>query len=439
MNLPDHFLRHQLARQIHHQFTSWNREKITDHQDKQVKGLLPFIIKRSPYYANLHRQGWDGNLASLPIITKAELVTHFDTINTSGLQSSALVEFAIQQERNTRTSLYQGKYSIGLSSGTSGNKLVTVLSPSERWKYSCLLWARSGIPAEVRNPRVLFALRVNNPAFMETRALGITMVHVDYTHPPEDVIALVNQKQLNILAGPPSLLLLLARLKGKIHHPIQGVISYAEVLDDAAKSELEQAFGVVVAQIYQGAEGFIASTCRKGRLHINEDTLYVEKIPSADSIGNTCNLVVTDLYRRTQPFLRYSIGDMVDISPEPCECGSCFQVIERIHGRSDDIFHLRGNAGEIRYLFPDYVTRSINQASDAIVEFQALQHSLDSIEIRLILKSGTSSIPVEETIRTNLGWWAEKAGGKLGQINFTQTLPERNIRSRKLIRVVRRF
>lgn len=439
MNLADRFFRYLLAHRIQRQFTAWDTAKLEAHQAHRLKDLLAQVSRRSPYYARLRAEGWDGSLAGLPIQTKLEMIANFDEINTAGLKGAELVEFAVRQERQGRTGLYRGKYSVGLSSGTSGNKLVTVLSPSERWSYSCLLWARSGIPAGVREPRVLFALRVNNPAFMETRALGVTLVHVDYTHPPEEVVALVNQMRLNVLAGPPSLLVMLARLRNRFEHPVEGIISYAEVLDDAARAELEQAFGVRVAQIYQGAEGFIASTCRLGRLHINEDTLLAEKIPAGDSIGSTCKLVVTDLYRTTQPFLRYSMGDLVDLSPEPCACGSCFQVIERIHGRSDDIFHLRGKQGEIRYLFPDYITRSINQASDAVLEFQALQHSLDEIEIRLVLKPGAAPGPVEEAVRANLGWWAEKAGGTLGMVTFTSMPPERNPNSRKLIRVVRRF
>ena len=457
----DRFARHMLVRQIQRQFYTWDRARLEEHQAHRLKIILSEVARRSPYYANLSAQGWDGQLASLPLISKQDLVAHFDQINTAGLHSAELSQFAVQQERIGRVGLYQGRYSVGLSSGTSGNKLVTVLSRTERWNYACLLSARSGIPDEVRNPRVLFALRVNNPAFMETRALGVTLVHVDYTHPPEKVIDLVNQRKLNILAGPPSLLRMLIPLRGQIRQPVEGVISYAEVLDDATRTELEAAFGVRVAQIYQGAEGFIGSTCRKGRLHLNEDTLLIEKIPAledgeeqgkASAPGIPCKLVVTDLYRLTQPFLRYSIEDLVDLSPEPCECGSCFQVIERIHGRTDDIFLLRRKdadlqslgegpglgGGEVRSLFPDYVTRSINQASDAVLEFQALQYSLDDIEIRLILKPGTQPLPVQEAICANLGWWADKAGGRLGRITFTQTPPERNPNSRKLIRVVQK-
>jgi putative adenylate-forming enzyme len=274
-------------------------------------------------------------------MTKAEMIAHFDEINTAGLHQESLFESHVAQEKQGQMDLYEGKYSVGLSSGTSGTRLVTVLSPSERWQYASLLFARSGIPERVRQPRVLFTLRVNNPAFMETRALGVTLVYMDYTSTADAMIDVINSRALNILAGPPSLLRLLARQRDQLVHPVEGLISYAEVLDDHCREELQQKFEAPVAEIYQGAEGFIASTCRNGRLHLNEDVVLVETLSMADTVGNAQNVLVTDLYRTTQPFLRYSLNDILEIDDQPCGCGSVFRVVKRIHGRADDVFHPR--------------------------------------------------------------------------------------------------
>jgi phenylacetate-coenzyme A ligase PaaK-like adenylate-forming protein len=100
---------------------------------------------------------------------------------------------------------------------------------------------------------------------------------------------------------------------------------------------------------------------------------------------------------------------------------------------------LKGAAGETRYLFPDYVRRSINQASDAILEYQAVQHTMDTIEIRLVLETGADRAAIEEAVRDNLLRRAEAIRGRLDNIHFSDKAPERNPRSRKLIRVVRSF
>jgi putative adenylate-forming enzyme len=370
---------------------------------------------------------------------KNEMMTHFDEVNTAGLRKDQLIEFRIKQEKAGTLYLYQSKFSVGLSSGTSGNRGLTVLSKDEIARYSCVLWARSGIPRSVRKRRVLFALRTNNPVFMSVVNFGVKLVYVDYTRPVEELMELINREELNILAGPPSLLVMIAQHRGSIAHRIDAIVSYAEVLTDEARSSLKQAFSAPVVQIYQGAEGFIASTCRKGKLHLNEDIVLVELEEAGDTIGNARKVVITDLYRTTQPIIRYSLNDILEISGEQCECGSCFRVVERIHGRADDIFHLRGPTGETRYLFPDYVQRSIIYASDAILQYQAIQHSIDSIEIRLLLKEGADSSAIERAILDNLKRWAEKAGGELGEVRFSREPLKWNPLSKKLIRVMREF
>ena len=281
----DSLARALLIRRIRHSFYDWDADRLQRHQAERVAYILDYAGRRSPYYRRLRAEGWDGSLAALPIMHKSEFVDLFDQINTVGLHKDDLVAFSIQQEKEGRTDLFGGRYSIGLSSGTTGNKCVTVLSRREMWQYGCLLFARSGIPDGVRAYRVLFAVRVNNPAYMETRALGVTMFYVDYTHSPEALLQLINEQRLNIVAGPPSLLRMLARLSNRLDHPLDALISYAEVLDEATKADLEKTFAAPVAQIYQGAEGFLGSTCRRGRLHLNEDILLLETMEAGDTIG----------------------------------------------------------------------------------------------------------------------------------------------------------
>jgi putative adenylate-forming enzyme len=426
-----------VTRRLKRRFYEWDPVTLRRHHEERTSWILSYAREHSPYYRRVLSAHND--LATVPRMDKATMMAHFNEINTAGLNRDELVQFRIQQEREGKLDLYRGEFSIGLSSGTSGSRGLAVLSESERQLYGCLIWARCGIPSHVRKYRVLFALRSNNPSYMEPRSFGAKLVYVDYTHAPEDLVSLINDKKLNILAGPPSLLSLIARHRDAITHPIDTLISYAEVLDGGTRAFLEGTFGAPVVQIYQGAEGFVGSTCRKGKLHINEDTVLVEQEDVDDATGKAKRVIVTDLYRTTQPIIRYSLNDVLEIDPEPCECGSCFRVIKTIHGRADDIFMLKGAAGETRYLFPDYVRRSINQASDAILEYQAIQHATDTIEIRLVLEPGADRAAIEKTVRDNLVWRAEAVGGRLDNIYFSDNPPERNPRSHKLIRVVRRF
>ena len=370
---------------------------------------------------------------------KATMMAHFDAINTAGLRRDDLVAFRTRQEHERTGGFYPGGYSVGLSSGTSGNKVLTVLSPRERDRYSALLWARSGLPRGLRPKRVLFALRAHNEAFTTVTRFGVTLVYVDYLQPPETLLRLVNEHRLNVLAGPPSILALLAERRREIVGPIDALVSYAEELDAATRQRLEAAFGARVAEIYQGAEGMIGTTCSAGALHLNEDVVLVEVDDVGDTIGEAGSVVVTDLYRTTQPFLRYRLGDLLELGGRDCPCGSSFRLIRRIHGRADGMLLLPdGRGGRVR-LMPDYVRRSINRASQDVEEYQAIQHAPDDVEVRLELVPGADRAAIEASILANLAMWCDRAGGVLPGIRFTDRPPERNPDSGKLIRVRRTF
>jgi len=85
---------------------------------------------------------------------------------------------------------------------------------------------------------------------------------------------------------------------------------------------------------------------------------------------------------------------------------------------------------------PDYVRRSINQASPDVLEYQAIQLAPEDIELRLTLSEGADLAAIQEKITANLAFWADRAGGRLGHIRLTNPRPSRDPVSHKLVRVV---
>jgi putative adenylate-forming enzyme len=430
--------RQAVGRYLRWRFLHLDEDRLAAHQQRRLQRQLAYVRRHSSYYAELLPPG-RLRLEDVPPIDKAEMMRSFERICTAGLDRDELVAFRIDQERHGTTELYRGRYSVGLSSGTSGNKVLTVLSSRERARYAALLWARSGIPHELTHPRVLFCLRTNNPAFTAITAFGVELVYVDYLTPVEELLRLIATHRLDVLAGPPSVLGLLAEHADRIPHPLAAVLSYAEELDPSVKVRLSHAFAAPVVELYQGAEGMLAFTCPAGTLHLNEDVTLVELGEAVDDDGAIRRAIVTDLYRRTQPFLRYELGDLIEIDPAPCACGSAFRRLKRVHGRSDAVLALPTADGGTVRLLPDHVRRSINQASDDVLEYQVLQWSLDDLELRLRLRDGADRSAIEATVTANLSRWAEQAGGRLPALRFTDTPPQRHPTSHKLVRVQNRI
>ena len=65
--------------------------------------------------------------------------------------------------------------------------------------------------------------------------------------------------------------------------------------------------------------------------------------------------------------------------------------------------------------------------------------SVTMVMIRLVLEPGADRATIEQTIRDNLARHSARIGAHLVGLYFSDSPPERNPRSQKLIRVVREF
>ena len=68
--------------------------------------------------------------------------------------------------------------------------------------------------------------------------------------------------------------------------------------------------------------------------HYNDLQAILEAETTTRDSGS---LLITNLWNRSTPFIRYEIGDVVELSDHPCPCGAPFPLITKILGRTADI------------------------------------------------------------------------------------------------------
>jgi phenylacetate-coenzyme A ligase PaaK-like adenylate-forming protein len=74
-------------------------------------------------------------------------------------------------------------------------------------------------------------------------------------------------------------------------------------------------------------------------------------------IGSTgSRLLVTVLFSRSLPLIRYELTDRVALSSDRCACRRPFAVLERIEGRTADVLTLPSAAGASLELHPNIIT-----------------------------------------------------------------------------------
>ena len=154
------------------------------------------------------------------------------------------------------------------------------------------------------------------------------------------------------------------------------VITTSEILTPGDRKKIETAFGVRVFNEYGcGEVGTIAHECEAGNMHINSENLIVETV---DEKGFTTSgdgrLVLTELYNRAQPLIRYDVGDYGTIDQEHCNCGRQLPVLRNIHGRAYDVI-LGPENQRYHPEFFIYIMEEINRNRDAINQFQVIQEN----------------------------------------------------------------
>jgi phenylacetate-CoA ligase len=129
----------------------------------------------------------------------------------------------------------------------------------------------------------------------------------------------------------------------------RGIITSAEVLEEADRALVERVFGTRVFNRYGCREvSVIASECDAHQgLHLMAEGLFVEiqtpRGPAAP--GEVGSVVITDLFNYAMPLIRYRIGDMAALAAGTCACGRSLPRLEKIAGRVTDF--LVGDAGQL--------------------------------------------------------------------------------------------
>ncbi|MFR9621102.1 MAG: phenylacetate--CoA ligase [Rikenellaceae bacterium] len=124
----------------------------------------------------------------------------------------------------------------------------------------------------------------------------------------------------------------------------------AEPHTEEQRHRIEELLGVKAYNCFGMSEMSgpgVAFECKEQNgLHIWEDSYLLEIIdpdtlePVAD--GEIGELVLTTLDREAMPLIRYRTRDLTRILPGECKCGRTHRRLDRIKGRSDDMFIVKG-------------------------------------------------------------------------------------------------
>lgn len=164
------------------------------------------------------------------------------------------------------------------------------------------------------------------------------------------------------------------------------IIFTAEVLYEFQRTLIKEVFGCPVMGEYGAAEvGIIAFECRRGRMHICAENVLVEFVRDGQPVheGEPGEVIVTGLKDRSMPLIRYKLGDVATPSKGRCDCGVNLPLLEKVHGRSNDMAYSTDGVPLHSELF-EYIDWALAEKGTPLKEFKVVQRSLKDFQVMIL-------------------------------------------------------
>ncbi|WP_370104466.1 phenylacetate--CoA ligase family protein [Winogradskyella sp.] len=370
----------------------WKIQTLTDDEfdgylNNKRSEVVAFHIQNNPFYKSLGENIDLNDWESVPVMTKRHLQQPLEKRLSDGYTT-----------KNTY---------INKTSGSSGDPFIFA---KDKWCHA-LTWA------EIMNRFGWFGIDFNTSK--QARFYGIPLDKKDYykerlkdwfsnryrfsvfdlsDNAFESVLAKFQSTSFDYINGYTSPIVQFAKFLKRKEVVLKSVcptlkvcIVTSEMLFEDDKTLLETQFGMPIVNEYGASElDLIAFENTEDQWQVNSETLYVEILDDNDNIlpyGKEGRIVITSLYNKAHPFIRYDIGDIGILSEE-----STLQkpILKKLIGRTNDIARLPSGKTAAGLTF-FYITKSVIENDGNVSEFVIEQSHLDAFKIKYVSKNALSN------------------------------------------------
>lgn len=347
---------------------SWTRSQLEAYQAGELLRLREYAYARSPFYRRFHKGLTDRPLQELPVLTKATVMENFNDLVTD--RAIHLEDLRAHMANDREGNRFMDRYWVTATSGSAGKPGVFLFNrdewvaflasfghahewagvpmmPTHRMKMASVAALTSGSPwhmgAQVANTFQSRWMKAWMPTLSFDAAQSLT-----------EIVRQLNDWQPHMLAGYASMMRILAdeQLAGRLRIHPHMIIPGSEVLTDETRRRIETAWGHPPFNAYGATESggaLAAETSDHSGLYLFEDNVIFEVVDEQyrpmppGAYGD--KVLITTLFGRTQPLIRYELSDSVRLATQPSELGWPFARIDGIQGRTEDILRLPAVSG----------------------------------------------------------------------------------------------
>ena len=360
--IPEHFSRLKKSE-------SWSEEQIHEWQSERLRQIIEHAERHSPYYGRLFAefgvtartvQSVD-DIVKFPIIDKADLL-----VNASDIQVDVPL----------------GKLFYSETSGSTGQPLV--FYRDEAWDaahraailrgyswYDVHPWDRNGYFWGF-DFRLLSAVKTR---FFDSLQNRVRL----FAYDRRELEAFYRRlRKAEYVEGYSSMIFEMAKFinANDSIEPLQLklVKGTSERIHASYHAEAERAFGRKITSEYGAAEaGIIAFEAPDGKMYETSENVILEEVEN--------QAVVTNLWSKSFPIIRYRIGDYIRT-----EGASSSNFMPR-----KSVVDVMGRIGEVIYGFRDtypsltlyYVFKNLASKKGIVINYQGVQHEVGHLQLKM--------------------------------------------------------
>jgi len=354
--------------------------------------IVDFHLKNNPFYKGLAGNATAQNWENLPVLNKQNLQKPLEERLSKGY---------------SKKNAYLNK-----TSGSSGTPFVFAkdkYSHALTWASNIMRFGWFGIDFNHSYQARFYGIPMDFMGYQKERFKDF-LTH-RYRFPVFDLsnevlekfLQKFKTKKFDYLNGYTSSIVLFAKfleqkniILNEICPTIKACFVTSEMLFETDKKLLEKQFGIPIISEYGASElDLIAFENPQGEWQVNAETLFVEILDENNNPvpnGTEGKIVITSLFNKANPFIRYEIGDIgiLDEKSTPKK-----PILKKLIGRTNDVAILPSGKKSPGLTFY-YVTKSIIEDDGNVKEFIIKQTKLDTFEIEYIAEKELISAQIEK-------------------------------------------
>jgi phenylacetate-CoA ligase len=235
----------------------------------------------------------------------------------------------------------------------------------------------------------------------------------------------------------PSILLLLAHNRDISGISPRLIFTQGEMVTQHCRDVVKKTFDREIFDTYGSVEfEFLAFECDEHcGLHMITDGSYMEFIDeNEESVysGEEGEIIVTGLYNRAMPLIRYRIGDTGIPTDECCSCGRSWPLIKSIRGRLNDFLILPSGRKLSWTYFYHYFYTVLESNIFCIRQYQIVQDKKDQIIFKVVKGRNFDPLMLGR-IKSNLESFFIKLGEKMDIVTeVVKEIPQERTGKRRI-------